>query len=87
MGGSKPCQSPCIRCGSPLQEEDDYCPECGTPAADDLVCQVHRGVPADGVCMVCRLPFCRACGAYVEGVFRCNEHRALQEAPRRIAHP
>ncbi len=78
MAGNKPCESPCMRCGSLVQEDDDYCPRCGTLIATDLRCQTHQGREAIGACVICGELCCQSCGTFVHGVFNCNTHaRAL----------
>ncbi len=74
MTGNRPCESPCMRCGSPVQDEDDYCASCGTLIASDMLCQTHPEREAIGACVVCGEPCCQSCGSFVHGVFYCNAH-------------
>lgn len=74
MAGNRPCDSPCVRCGSPVLEEDDYCTRCGTLLATDMLCQTHPAREAAGACVICGEPCCQTCGMFVHGVFYCNAH-------------
>ncbi len=81
MTGNKPCDSPCMRCGNPVREDDDFCASCGTLIAADLLCQTHPGREAVGACVVCGEPCCQSCGMFVHGVFYCNAHVQAQKSP------
>lgn len=64
----------CEECNNHVQEEDDFCTECGALFTDNLFCTRHTDILADGVCILCALPFCKRCGATLNNHFLCNEH-------------
>jgi len=68
----------CELCNNLVKAEDDFCPECGALFADNLFCENHADILADGVCILCALPFCERCGATINNHFLCNEHNAYE---------
>ena len=64
----------CTKCGNRVNEEDDFCPHCGSVFAEGVFCEKHRRAEAAGVCIVCGTPCCDECGAAVDGLFLCNHH-------------
>jgi hypothetical protein len=64
----------CTECSNAVKESDDYCQNCGAMFKDGFVCVHHRSKVADGICVICKRPFCNECGADVVHVFFCNTH-------------
>ncbi len=64
----------CAFCGARVREEDNYCPECGILFSEDVYCENHPKIPAEGVCIICGLPYCKACGYRVNKLFLCSLH-------------
>jgi hypothetical protein len=68
----------CRTCHQPVQETDEFCPQCGTLRVGGVMCQNHDAVNAAGVCTLCCLPFCADCGGKVKGRFLCTQHRQYE---------
>lgn len=68
----------CGHCNEDVQEDDDFCPNCGELLADDMTCNVHAGQPAAGVCIICTRPCCWECGSRVNDRFLCNHHKTYE---------
>ena len=64
----------CEVCNNPVKEDDDFCPNCGSLFIDEIFCDNHNKIPADGVCIICRIPFCENCGAQINNHFLCMQH-------------
>ncbi len=64
----------CSNCGNPVNDDDDFCPRCGSIFSDSVFCDKHKRVEAEGVCIVCGVPCCDDCGADIDGIFLCNRH-------------
>ena len=64
----------CEQCGHPVEADDDFCPECGSLFIDDVFCENHNSVPAEGACIICSKPYCSKCGLKTNGHFLCNHH-------------
>ena len=64
----------CAFCESPVNEDDDFCSECGTLFIEEVNCVNHSQIPADGVCIICGLPYCKECGYRVNKLFLCSLH-------------
>jgi RNA polymerase subunit RPABC4/transcription elongation factor Spt4 len=64
----------CDSCKNIVKDDDDFCPECGALFADEIFCENHHNIPADGVCIICTLPFCKKCGTIINKHFLCNIH-------------
>ena len=47
----------CEVCNNPVKKDDDFCPNCGSLFIDEIFCDNHNEIPADGVCIICRIPF------------------------------
>jgi len=63
----------CDNCKAEIEESFDFCPDCGTLFIS-VNCENHQSVEADGVCIICALPFCSECGGNVSEKFLCNDH-------------
>ena len=64
----------CSYCKNEITDDSDYCPRCGSLFSENIKCEIHNDVDADGVCLICSEPYCSDCGGYVNKVFLCNEH-------------
>jgi len=64
----------CEDCNNRVNEDDDFCPECGALFIDEIFCDNHGDILADGVCIICSLPFCEKCGVKTNNHFLCNHH-------------
>lgn len=64
----------CGFCESPVNHDDEFCPECGTLFIEDITCENHPEVPAAGACIICELPYCNECGFRVNKLFLCESH-------------
>ena len=68
-------KSVCSNFDNPLNEEDDFCPNCGALFTEGIKCINHKNVDADGVCIICCEPFCKDCGLSVNDLyFVCDAH-------------
>jgi hypothetical protein len=68
----------CPNCECEVQSDDDFCPDCGTLLIEDVKCSVHQDENAEGVCVICREPFCNKCGAFVDDDFFCKNDSRVQ---------
>jgi hypothetical protein len=64
----------CTVCKNQVDEQDEFCPECGTLFENGIKCFLHSDIEAEGVCIICCLPFCNKCGAKINKRFLCNSH-------------
>lgn len=65
----------CSRCEREINDEDDFCPDCGTLFKENVKCAEHPDAEAGGVCVICCEPFCKNCGLFVnDRVFLCADH-------------
>ena len=68
-------KSVCGRCERAADNEDDFCPDCGTLFITGVKCSCHSDKDAEGVCIICCEPFCKDCGLFVnDRVFLCTDH-------------
>ncbi len=77
---TNPADNPllCSRCGTEVQPDDDFCPDCGELFLENIACSVHPTEPAAGVCVICAAPFCSTCGGRVQDLFLCHDHDTLR---------
>lgn len=68
----------CAQCENDVKKNDDFCPSCEELFLDDTLCDNHDNVLAQGVCIICSVPFCLKCGLKVNNHFLCNEHSAYE---------
>ena len=68
----------CADCESPVRQEDEFCPHCGSLFMDGVTCSRHPERNARGVCIVCCLPFCGDCGKTSSNMFLCEEHQKYE---------
>jgi hypothetical protein len=68
----------CMQCGGEVQSEDEFCVHCGNVFAEQLHCRTHPQSDAEGVCLICRVPYCAECGATVGTVFLCRGHSTIE---------
>jgi hypothetical protein len=64
----------CEICNNPVKDDDDYCPECGALFIEEVFCDNHNNISAEGVCIICSLPFCKECGTIINNHFLCDHH-------------
>ena len=64
----------CEACGGRVHEDDEFCPDCGVLYVENIHCSAHADTEAEGVCVICCLPFCAEDGKKEKGVFLCNVH-------------
>jgi hypothetical protein len=64
----------CPDCKNKVEKDDEFCPNCGTLFIDDVKCSNHPDSEADGVCIICCLPFCSLCGSENNKHFLCTAH-------------
>lgn len=64
----------CEVCNNPVKEDDDFCPYCGSLFIDEIFCNNHNDILADGVCIICNYPFCKKCVTKINNHFLCVEH-------------
>ena len=64
----------CEACNNSVKEDDDFCPYCGTLFIDEIFCDDHNEILADGICIIRQIPFCRKCGVKINNRFLCNQH-------------
>ena len=64
----------CEACNNPVNDDDDFCTNCGTLFIEGVFCSNHDNIAADGVCIICSLPFCKECGFRSNNHFLCNQH-------------
>ena len=68
-------KSVCGLCGRETNNEDDFCPDCGTLFSENVKCTKHSDREANGVCVICCEPFCDECGFFVDDkIFLCTFH-------------
>jgi len=64
----------CEVCNNQVKEDDDFCPYCGSLFIEEIFCENHNEILADGVCVICCIPFCNKCGAIKDNYFLCEQH-------------
>ncbi|MFA6596943.1 MAG: hypothetical protein WCS69_04405 [Ignavibacteriaceae bacterium] len=64
----------CEACNNSVKKDDDFCPYCGSLFIDEIFCDNHNAILADGVCIICSIPYCKKCGAKINNHFLCNQH-------------
>ncbi len=77
----------CEHCQNPANESDEFCPNCGSVFAEGIVCNKHPGREAQGVCIICSIALCKACGGRVNDLFLCAQHSQYEiyEGMARVA--
>ena len=68
----------CSNCKKEIDADSDFCPTCGFILINDVKRTNHTSTGADYVCVICREPFCKKCGAIVSGVFLCTQHDSYE---------
>ena len=64
----------CTRCNNEVKRGDDFCPNCGSLFVDHIRCSRHGTQEAEGVCLICCLPYCKDCGGFANNLFLCDAH-------------
>ena len=64
----------CENCDSPVNNDDDFCINCGGLFADNVKCENHTGKNAIGVCTICHKTICHSCAGRINDYFLCLEH-------------
>src|SRR5512145_1385891 len=77
----------CDCCQEPTKEADEFCPNCGSVFDENVVCNEHPERRAQGVCIICSIALCEACGNRVNGLFLCKQHSQYEiyEGMARVA--
>jgi len=68
----------CNGCDFEIETDSDFCPRCGTIFIEDVKCEKHTDIEAEGVCVICTKPCCKKCGYTGKEVFLCNEHDSIE---------
>lgn len=64
----------CPDCRNEVKQDDEFCTNCGTLFIEDVKCNIHPDKDADGVCIICSLPYCSKCGSLNNKHFLCTLH-------------
>lgn len=64
----------CDKCNNEVNEDDEFCTECGSLFEENIQCENHKENLAKGVCIICSMPYCEKCGFEVNNLFLCNKH-------------
>jgi hypothetical protein len=64
----------CSMCKNEVKNDDDFCTHCGSVLVNNIKCNKHPKVGAEGVCIICCLPYCKKCGAFTKNIFLCDIH-------------
>ncbi len=64
----------CPVCENEGSVDDEFCPDCGALFVDGAKCDTHYSEPAEGVCIICCIAYCKRCANRVNGKFLCNAH-------------
>lgn len=64
----------CLQCGEEVRDHAPACPVCGAVASGvaPADCEIHAGVPAVALCVVCGKPVCGDCAVRSDGRFTCD---------------
>lgn len=68
----------CKNCDFNFEARSDYCPRCGNILIDDVKCDKHSSIRADGVCVICGIAYCSDCGGVASRVYLCDEHSGYE---------
>ncbi len=68
----------CDTCKLEIQTDSDFCPRCGTIFIEEVNCEDHPEIEAEGICVICAKPCCKKCGYAGKDVFLCNEHEDVE---------
>lgn len=68
----------CNTCNFEIETDSDFCPRCGTIFIEDVKCENHPDIEAEGVCVICTKPCCKNCGYADRDIFLCNEHDSIE---------
>ena len=68
----------CSKCNNDVRDDDEFCSQCGSIFIENVGCNRHSKVEAEGVCIICCLPFCEKCGAFANNVFLCDKHSGYE---------
>lgn len=68
----------CDNCSFVADDDSDYCPRCGKLFIENIKCESHSKYEAEGVCVICRKPFCSDCSHSVNNIFLCSEHNGYE---------
>jgi len=64
----------CTHCNNDVKNDDEFCTHCGSILIENVHCYQHPKADAEGVCIICSLPYCKKCGAFSNNLFLCNAH-------------
>jgi len=68
----------CSDCHNQMKTEDQFCPHCGSAFEKGLSCTNHHDREAQGVCIICCVPYCSDCGGRTNKLFLCSNHYGLE---------
>ena len=68
----------CARCSGQVQSDDEFCTHCGSILIDNVTCAAHPEREAEGVCLICCVPSCKRCGAFLHDIFLCDAHAGYE---------
>jgi hypothetical protein len=68
----------CSLCHNEVKEKDEFCPHCGSIFEKGLHCTNHAEREAEGVCIICCVPYCSRCGGRVNNLFLCSNHQGYE---------
>jgi hypothetical protein len=66
----------CERCGQEYTDGDS-CPVCGFIRTNQVVCENHPNIRAEGRCVICGRPLCADCAGDEKNITVCEEHRGI----------
>jgi hypothetical protein len=64
----------CSQCRNEVTKEDHFCRRCGSLFEVAHRCVNHAEREAEGVCIICCVPYCVECGGWVNDLFLCQNH-------------
>jgi hypothetical protein len=64
----------CDYCKSDVEDSDDFCPGCGSLFSENIYCDNHPEQLANGVCIICCVPYCSECAGFTKNLYLCEYH-------------
>ena len=68
----------CSGCGGKVDKQQTFCPHCGGLFNETLSCFNHQSEEADGVCVICRRPYCSDCATWMGQYYLCDQHEEYE---------
>ncbi|MGE5682969.1 MAG: hypothetical protein ACM34K_19035 [Bacillota bacterium] len=75
MGTNSEDNLQCELCGATVDQDNEFCPECGSIFIDGVKCSNHPDRDAEGVCIICSQAYCSYCGAFLNDIYLCEDHQ------------